>query len=146
MAIWLDAHPATCQIGPTAQSSNHVVELYAQHHLQVYNPINFFKATPPTTRGEHQLCGSPSPYLEVLWQSDPHCSAWIFSILIFRGGGHKGPKLLYYPISSHASPSHVIYHQGGHSFLFHHKPLGLLTSFSGTHLSILCVYHIFPFS
>jgi hypothetical protein len=76
---------------------------------------------------------------------------FIFFYLDLGGGGggglaHKGPRLLYYPISSHAAPSHVIYHQEGHSSLFHHKPLGLLTSFSGTHLSTLYVYHIFPFS
>jgi len=56
---------------------------------------------------------------------------FIFFYLDLWGGGHKGPRLLYYPISSHASPSHVIYHQGGHSPLSIINPLAFSLHFQG---------------
>ncbi len=157
-AIWLDAHPATCQIAPTTQSSNHVVELYAQHNLQVYNPINFFKVPPhPQLEASINCTGHPHPILRYCDKVTLIVALgfiFFYLDLLGEGGGeggggrgaHKVPRLLCYPISSHASPSHVIYHQGGHSSLFHHEPLGLCTSFLGIHLSTLCVYYIFPFS
>jgi hypothetical protein len=104
----MHTHPATCQIGRTAQSSNHVVELYAQHHLQVYNPIKFFKVPPPTTRGEHQLRGSLSPYLEVLWQSDPHCSAWIHFFLSWSWGAGVCTKVQDFYIIQSAPMHHLL--------------------------------------